>query len=80
MAKELACSACHTVIKKPKKHTKGSFLIEVILWISFIIPGLIYTIWRVSSRSNVCPECGSQNLIPSSSPAAQKFLNIENAA
>lgn len=65
------CKNCgHTVC--PKRVTPGHFLIEVILWLCMIIPGLIYSIWRIASRYEACPVCGvSGQMIPADSPAAK---------
>lgn len=60
---------------KPKRHTKGSILIEIILWICFIVPGVIYSIWRLTTRQKVCPVCSAPNMIPVDSPRAQQFIN-----
>ena len=57
-----------------KKITKGSISIELILWLCFIVPGLIYSIWRVSSRYYGCPECGVLNMLPVNSPKGKKLL------
>lgn len=74
MAKKLFCPSCgHT--GKPKVMTKGSILIEIILWICFIVPGLIYTLWRqTSGKYTACPKCGNTSMIPPDSPMAQKML------
>jgi len=72
--KPMLCLHCASQ-GKPKTKTKGSFLIEVILWLCFILPGLIYSIWRVSSRYKVCPACGQPGMIPLDSPRAQQFLS-----
>jgi ribosomal protein S27AE len=58
----------------PKSITKGSFLIELVLWICFLIPGLIYSLWRVSSRTTGCPKCGAQHMIPLGSPKGQQLV------
>ena len=73
MSVEIVCTSCGYA-GKPETITKGSFLIEVILWLCFLIPGLIYSIWRLSSRYKGCPNCGQSTLIPRTSPMAQKFL------
>jgi len=57
------CTMCEYVGKE-KTHTKGSIVIELILWIFFIIPGLVYSIWRLTSREKVCPNCGHNSMIP----------------
>jgi len=51
--------------------TPGSFLIEVVLWIFFIVPGVIYSLWRHASRREVCRNCGSRMMIPPGSPVLQ---------
>ncbi len=74
MAKYLLCLNCGTQ-GKPKLKTKGSIFTEILLWLFLIIPGLIYSIWRLSSRSEVCPSCGAPNMIPLDSPKAQEILS-----
>lgn len=63
------CTSCGTE-GPSKKVTKGSLLIEIILWLCFIVPGLIYSVWRVSSRHQACPSCGATTLVPPNSPVA----------
>lgn len=70
---DVYCLRCGYRVK-PKKVTPGSFLIEVILWIAFIVPGIIYSLWRVRARHTICPECGSTELVPLDSPAARDAI------
>lgn len=72
MAKELICAACGTV-GAAKSVTKGSLLIEIVLWLCFLIPGVFYSIWRLSTRHKACVACGSQNLIPLDSPVGKQL-------
>lgn len=69
------CTACGASFAKDKKFTPGSFFIELILWICFLIPGIIYSIWRLASRKKVCPNCLHDTVIPGNSPAAQDILH-----
>lgn len=78
MAKELVCTQCGTV-GYGKTLTKGSIIIELILWLCFLVPGLIYSIWRMTSRVTVCKVCEAQSLIPSDSPAGKKVLALHAA-
>lgn len=73
MSKHLICSSCGHV---GSSHTavKGNILIEIVLWLCFIVPGLIYSLWRSSSRHKTCPVCGSTNMIPVDTPVGQKLL------
>jgi hypothetical protein len=70
---EVVCSKCGT-LGKPSSHTKGSIGIEIILWCLFILPGLIYSLWRVTTRSDVCRACGSSELVPATSPVGKRLL------
>lgn len=72
MSKELICANCGYQ-GSPATVTKGSFLIEVILWLCFLIPGLIYSIWRLTSRYDACPKCEAPNMIPLNSPRGKKL-------
>lgn len=65
------CTTCG-VLTNPVSHTKGSCLIEGILWLFFLIPGLIYSIWRITSREDVCPACKGKP-IPINSPQGQEL-------
>lgn len=73
-SKNLICKECGST-EGYKYFTPGSIFIEIILWLCFIIPGLIYTIWRLSSRHKVCKICDSRKLIPVNSPAGRDLIN-----
>ena len=59
IGKELVCQDCGYV-GKPKSITKGSFFLEVVLWLCFLLPGILYSAWRLNSRYEGCPECGGK--------------------
>lgn len=73
MSDELVCTACGHV-GSSKTITKGHFALEVVLWLCFLVPGFIYSVWRHTSRYEACPVCENPNLLPKTSPMAQKFL------
>jgi len=74
MAKTMLCINCGYQ-GTPRWIYKGSVIIELILWLCFLLPGLIYSIWRSTSKYKACPECKASNMIPLNSPMAKKFLN-----
>ncbi len=43
--------------------TKGSFGMEVILWLFLIVPGLIYSVWRLSNKKWTCPQCDFEHVV-----------------
>lgn len=69
---EKICKDCGAV-GDPKQVTKGSFFIEIVLWCFFLVPGLIYSIWRLSSRHEACKTCDSKAIVPLSSPLGKNW-------
>lgn len=68
------CTQCLNKVE-PKKVVRGYFIIEIALWLLMILPGLIYTFWRIfGGRQETCPECGGHAFVPLDSPAAKALL------
>lgn len=70
---QLICTLCGYA-GLPDKKTKGNGLIELILWLFFLIPGIIYSIWRRADKQDICPKCGSKTMIPLNTPMGQKMM------
>lgn len=70
---EMLCTRCHAQ-GKPETGIKGSLVIEIVLWLLMIVPGLLYTLWRSSSKFPVCAACGSPDMIPLDSPRAKEII------
>ena len=71
---KIVCTSCGYV-GHAARITKGSLGVEVLLWIVFLVPGLIYSIWRLTSRYDGCPKCKQTTIIPLDSPMGKKFLS-----
>lgn len=76
---EMICARCGTA-GRTKNHTRGSLLIELILWLCMLVPGLIYSIWRLTTRRRVCAACGSEELVPTGSPVGRQLMERFSAA
>jgi len=74
MSNEKICPNCGFKGRE-KIYTKGNIGLEMVLWLFFLLPGLIYSIWRLSSRYRGCPKCGAPNMLPLDSPLGQKLLH-----
>lgn len=72
--KTLICSNCGT-LDNFKRQRAGSFFIELFLWLCFIFPGFLYSVWRISNMKNTCRSCGSNSAIPAESPRGKALLN-----
>lgn len=68
----MICSNCGTM-GTGKTMVQGSFLIEVVLWLFMILPGLIYSIWRLTTKKVGCASCGGNALIPLNSPRGRQL-------
>lgn len=72
-AQVMVCATCgHHGAAAVK--TRGSFAIEVVLWLMFIVPGLVYSLWRLSTRGTACASCGGTTLVAPDSPVGRKML------
>ena len=72
--KELLCTQCLTQAP-PKIYTPGNSVLEVILWLFLLLPGLIYSIWRHTARYKGCRNCEGKTLIPLNSPRARELMS-----
>ncbi|MFH1622823.1 MAG: hypothetical protein ABIA97_06895 [Candidatus Omnitrophota bacterium] len=66
------CTSCG-YIGSSVRITKGNILIEIFLWLLVIFPGVIYSIWRLTSKYDACPKCNNPTMIPFDSPVGQKL-------
>lgn len=69
------CSQCGSLVK-PRQFTKGSIGMELLLWLFFILPGIIYSIWRLTTRYCGCPRCGSDKLVGINSPIGRSISDM----
>ena len=70
----LICTACGSR-KGTKTVTRGSIGVELLLWLCFLVPGLIYSIWRLTTRHEACRMCESTQLVPISTPAGRALAD-----
>ncbi len=70
---QVVCTRCFSA-GKPKRVTRGSMLVELALWLCFLVPGLIYSLWRLTTRYDGCRVCGAAEVVPANSPAAQRII------
>ena len=75
--KEYICESCGCR-NTAERHTKGSFSIELVLWLFLLLPGLLYGIWRMATRTYVCQQCHGNAVALASAKgqmALQRFGN-----
>jgi|ERR1043166_3035908 hypothetical protein len=64
------CLSCGSIGAWAQGPSRGNPVIELLLWVCFLLPGLLYSLWRHTNLPQVCETCGSQELIPPDSPRA----------
>lgn len=66
------CIACGSTAQ-PRTVTPGHIVLEACLWLAFLVPGLLYSVWRMTHRKKVCRTCGSAHIIPIDSPKGRQM-------
>jgi len=65
--KRMFCLTCGS-ISETRRVMPGSLAIEVVAWCLFLLPGLIYSLWRHSAAFSGCGHCRSRQVVPVTSP------------
>ena len=68
----MVCTNCGHV-GPTKTAAKGHIAFEVVLWLCFIVPGLLYSVWRMTTKRQVCTECGGDHLVSEKSPVGRRL-------
>lgn len=59
---------------EPKWYTPGTLGMEICLWLLFVFPGVVYTLWRYFGSRQICAKCGHKRIVPTDSAVAQAVL------
>jgi hypothetical protein len=73
MSSLVLCTHCGATTV-PRRVTPGPGWITLVLLIFFVVPGVIYWLWRHTSTYEVCAQCGNRSLIPPTAPVAQTMV------
>ena len=57
----------------PRMHTKGNLAFEIFLWLLLLLPGIIYSVWRLSTKQLVCPSCAQPGMLSVSTPKGKQL-------
>lgn len=80
MSQNYACPKLCGFVGKPKRYTKGSLGWEIVLWVLGILPGLFYSVWRLSTRYEGCQKCRYPYIVPEDSPEGQEIFKKQPAS
>jgi hypothetical protein len=75
----IICDVCGFVGPSRIPRKRGSALLERLIWIAFLFPGIFYSYWRRTDRSPECPKCGARALTPFDTEEGQAMFrrNLE---
>jgi len=66
------CPRCSTMCEPGEGNIRGNLLIEVLLYFAWILPGVIYSLWRRSGPPR-CPQCDAE-MISCETPAGARLM------
>jgi hypothetical protein len=69
---DLVCVDCGHV-GPARVVTPGSMGVELLLWLCLLVPGLIYSAWRIHARRSVCAKCSGAKLLPLDTPKGRQL-------
>jgi len=75
--KKYVCMECGCQ-REPIMAKRGMLIIELLMWLLYILPGVIYSIWRRVRKQEVCPNCGTPSVVLTSSSRAMKMMRLMN--
>lgn len=64
MAK-MVCTLCGYA-GQPRTTSRGSIGLEIFLWLLLFVPGMLYSLWRLTSKEMDCPKCRNNMVYPKS--------------
>ena len=64
--RQVVCQDCnfHGPVRKSRR---GSWGVEMGLWFTLIVPGLLYSVWRSAKQKFHCADCAGDNVVPKKS-------------
>ena len=74
-SKKYVCMECGCQ-RDPIKAKRGLLVIEIFMWLLYILPGVIYSIWRRVRTQEVCPNCLNPSIVLTSSSRAMGMRRL----
>ncbi|CAI2718679.1 hypothetical protein [Nitrospina watsonii] len=74
-SKDYICLTCGCQ-RTPINVRRGHVAIETLLWLCYIVPGVVYTLWRTLRRHDVCPKCRNPSIVKTTSPQAFQLQRL----
>jgi hypothetical protein len=62
--------------RDPIDAKRGLLVIEIFMWLLYILPGVVYSIWRRARKHQVCPNCGNPSMVLTSSSRVMEMRRL----
>ena len=69
------CADCGSR-EDPVLANRGMLWVEILMWLSLILPGVIYSVWRRARRRWVCSYCGNPSMVSIYSARARSMIAL----
>lgn len=73
--KKYLCLECGCQ-REPVMANRGMLIIELLMWLLYILPGVIYSIWRRVRKQEICPNCRTPSVVLTASSRAMKMMRL----
>jgi len=68
------CTACGYQTVRADRVMPGNGWLTATLLFFFVVPGIVYWVWRHTSKEDRCPLCGRASVIPAESPIGRSLI------
>jgi len=75
LTKKYVCMEC-SCQRDPIWVKRGWLIVEIVMWLLYILPGVIYSIWRRVRKQQVCPNCLNPTMVLTTSSRVMKARQL----
>lgn len=75
--KKYICMECGCQ-REPIVAKRGLLIVEIFMWLCYIVPGVIYSLWRRVRKQLLCPNCRAPSIELTSSTRVMKMRRLIN--
>lgn len=70
------CQTCEEV-GQVRTEMPGNSVVELLLYLFYLVPGIIYSVWRRQGKKQVCGACGSDRLVAAKTRAGLAIITAQ---
>ena len=75
LTKKYVCMEC-SCQRDPIWVKRGWLIVEIVMWLLYVLPGVIYSIWRRVRKQQVCPNCLNPTMVLTTSSRVMKARQL----